>query len=141
MKRFKLGQFVEARFGDVSHYGYITQVNDLDQGEFEYYVTYDDDTGSFWNRESLRVVHYSFDGQFRYITEVPDPKLHARTQYSVLYGGILVGVVYSLRWGGKWGVQGVNLTDGYCSTRREAAYIAKVYWERDLEEQGCFPKS
>jgi len=40
---------------DEIRYGTITQVNDPDQGEFEYYVRHDDGTGSFWPREALKV--------------------------------------------------------------------------------------
>ena len=44
--------------GDVRHLGVITEVNDPDQGDLEYYVTYEDEDGdgSYWPRENLYLL-------------------------------------------------------------------------------------
>lgn len=61
MSRLVIGQKVVAVNGDERIPATVTQVFDEDQGDFEYYVTYDapqpiegrESLGSFWNREGL----------------------------------------------------------------------------------------
>ena len=54
--RLEVGDRVVIEYGDVRSYGTVTQVNDEDQGDFEYYVNDDDGTGSFWPRECLTLI-------------------------------------------------------------------------------------
>lgn len=51
--RFSEGDRVVATLGDLKLPGHVDQVNDTDQGDFEYHVTHDDGSGSFWAREDL----------------------------------------------------------------------------------------
>lgn len=56
MNRLSLGTRVKATNGDDVYIGTIVQVNDPDQGDFEYYVDNDDGGGSFWPRECLEIL-------------------------------------------------------------------------------------
>lgn len=59
-----IGQRVWCVNGDDQTPGVIDQVNDPDQGDFEYHVQHDDGGRSFWPRESL-VVEQPAETQFR----------------------------------------------------------------------------
>lgn len=49
------GSKVIAVLGDSRYPGIISEVNDTDQGDFEYYVDHDNGSGSYWPEECLEI--------------------------------------------------------------------------------------
>jgi hypothetical protein len=69
------GQTVIARIGDEAYPGIIVEVNDPDQGDFEYYVDHEDGGGSYWPRECLTPIPNEQGEQERM------PRDHDNTRY------------------------------------------------------------